>query len=72
MMPLKGAALALGLGGLGLGQLSSPVQAAVVEAASVTDVTETASLYDLRVAADGGCDPAGCTAALTRVSHHII
>lgn len=62
MIPLKRAALVAAC-------LSSPAQAAVVEAGSVTDVTVAASLYDLRVAADGGCDPAGCTAALTRVSH---
>lgn len=30
-------------------------------------VTATAALYDTRGLADGGCDPAGCTADLTRV-----
>lgn len=62
MIPLKTAALVAAC-------LSSPVKAAVVEAGSVTDVAVVASLYDNRLAADGGCDPAGCAAALTRVSH---
>lgn len=62
MMPLKRAALVAAF-------LSSPVKSATVEAGSVTDVTVVASLYDLRAADDGGCDPAGCTATLTRVSH---
>ena len=31
-------------------------------------VTATAALYDPNGLADGGCDPAGCTADLTRVS----
>lgn len=30
-------------------------------------VTATAALYDPNLEADGGCDPAGCTAELTRV-----
>eukprot|EP00752_Nemacystus_decipiens_P014961 g13320.t1 len=59
MLPLKRAALVAVM-------LSAPVEAAVVEAGSVTDVTVFASLYDLRVADDEGCDPAGCSAGLTR------
>lgn len=39
----------------------------VVEAGTLGDVTTSAALYDARLAADNGCDPAGCTANLTRV-----
>ncbi len=48
--------------------LLSPVQAAVVAAGSLTSVTVESPLYDERLFADGGCDPAGCEAGLTRVS----
>ncbi len=48
--------------------LLSPVQAAVVAAGSLTSVTVEAPLYDGRLSVDGGCDPAGCEAGLTRVS----
>ena len=47
--------------------LLSPAEGAVVAAGSVTSVSVQAPLYDARVAADGGCDPAGCEASLTRV-----
>jgi len=47
--------------------LLSPVQAAVVAAGFLTSVTAVAPLYDKRLSADGGCDPAGCDASLTRV-----
>lgn len=40
----------------------------VVEAGVLGSVTTAASLYDTRLSAANGCDPAGCTAALTRVS----
>lgn len=39
----------------------------VVEAAEMGTVTATAEFYDLRLGDTVGCDPAGCTAALTRV-----
>ena len=43
--------------------------AANVDAGGVTSVTIDAPLYDTRrVRVDGGCDPAGCSGALTRVS----
>ncbi|CAM9109787.1 unnamed protein product, partial [Hapterophycus canaliculatus] len=42
--------------------------AAAVEAGTVGAVTATAAIYDTRLAAANGCDPAGCSAALTRVS----
>lgn len=32
-------------------------------------ITATAALFDPSLSADDGCDPAGCTAALTRVSY---
>ena len=40
---------------------------AVVEAGTLGTVTATADLYDLRLGNENGCDPDGCTAALTRV-----
>lgn len=39
----------------------------VVEAGTLGTVTPTAVLYDPRLGNANGCDPAGCTAALTRV-----
>eukprot|EP00752_Nemacystus_decipiens_P014960 g13319.t1 len=36
------------------------------EIGTIGTVTVTADLFDTNLAADGGCDPAGCTAALTR------
>lgn len=39
----------------------------VVEAGQLGTVTATADLYDLRLGDTVGCDPEGCTAALTRV-----
>lgn len=41
--------------------------AVVVEAGTLGTVTATADLYDARQSSEGGCDPDGCTAALTRV-----
>ncbi|CAM9294633.1 unnamed protein product, partial [Ectocarpus fasciculatus] len=38
----------------------------IVEAAEMGTVTATADLYDLRLGDTVGCDPEGCTAALTR------
>ena len=38
-----------------------------VEAGTLGTVATAAALYDTRLVADGGCDPAGCTSALTRV-----
>lgn len=38
-----------------------------VEAGEVGTVTATSDVYDTRLAAANGCDPEGCTAALTRV-----
>lgn len=40
---------------------------AAKEIGEVGTVTATAALYDPALLADGGCDPAGCTADLTRV-----
>ena len=47
--------------------LFSPAEAAVVTAGSVTSVTVEAQIFDAKLAADGGCDPAGCEGGLTRV-----
>ena len=41
--------------------------AVVVEASTLATVTATADLYDPNPASANGCDPDGCTAALTRV-----
>lgn len=41
--------------------------AAVVEAGELGPVASRAEFYDLRLADTVGCDPAGCSAALTRV-----
>ncbi|CAM9991574.1 unnamed protein product [Ectocarpus fasciculatus] len=38
----------------------------IVEAAEMGTVTATADFYDLRLGDTAGCDPEGCTAALTR------
>ena len=40
---------------------------AVVEAGTLGTVTTTADLYDTHLSNENGCDPDGCTAALTRV-----
>ena len=37
------------------------------EIGTIGSVTATADLFDPNLADAGGCDPAGCTAALTRV-----
>ena len=37
-------------------------------AGAVTTVAVDAPLYDTRLSADGGCDPAGCSGDLTTVS----
>ena len=47
--------------------LLSPVEAAVVTARSLTSVAVEATLYDEKLSANGGCDPAGCEGSLTRV-----
>lgn len=39
-----------------------------VEVGTIGTVTTTAALFDPNLLADNGCDPSGCTAALTRVS----
>lgn len=46
----------------------------VVEAGELGTVTATADLYDERLGDTIGCDPVGCTAALTRVcmSFHLM
>lgn len=41
----------------------------VVEAGTLGAVTPMAALYDPRLGNANGCDPAGCSAALTRVRH---
>lgn len=41
--------------------------AVVVEAGTLGTVTAMADLYDPRLGSENGCDPDGCTAALTRV-----
>ena len=41
--------------------------AVYVEAGTLGAVTATAALYDRRLGSANGCDPEGCTAALTRV-----
>lgn len=44
----------------------------VVEAGTLGAVTPMAVLYDPRLGNANGCDPAGCTAALTRVRRRSI
>ncbi len=39
-----------------------------IEAGTLGTVTATAALYDPSLGSANGCDPDGCTAALTRVS----
>ena len=46
---------------------ASSVEAAIVDAGAVTAVAVEALLYDSRLGAAGGCDPAGCAGELTRV-----
>lgn len=41
--------------------------AVVVEAGTLGTVTASAVLFDPRLGNSNGCDPDGCTAALTRV-----
>ena len=48
------------------------VELNTVEAGTLGTVTTSASLYDTNVAAENGCDPAGCVAALTRVSREAL
>lgn len=43
----------------------------VVEAGTLGTVVATAVLYDPRLGNSAGCDPDGCTAALTRVRTYI-
>lgn len=53
--------------------LLSPVQAGVVVADSLTSVEVEAPVFDERLSAGGGCDPAGCEASLTRVcTEHVV
>ena len=40
---------------------------ATVDAGEVTTVEVDAPLYDTRLSVDGGCDPSGCIASMTRV-----
>lgn len=40
----------------------------VIDAGALETVTATAEFYDTRLGDSVGCDPEGCTAALTRVS----
>ena len=42
----------------------------LVEVGTVATVTATAALYDQNLADENGCDPSGCGAGLTRVSHN--
>lgn len=51
---------------------ASNVEAAQVEAGTLTTVAVNAPLYDSRLGAANGCDPSGCTAALTRVSFGVV
>lgn len=39
-----------------------------VEAGTVGTVNATADIFDTNLSSSNGCDPDGCTAALTRVS----
>lgn len=48
--------------------LASAAIIVVAEAGTVTTVEADASLFDSRLAAAGGCDPAGCSGDKTRVS----
>lgn len=51
-----------------LGSLPSFAAAASVEIGTLTTVTVDAPLYDTKLSAANGCDPAGCVGDLTRVS----
>lgn len=51
---------------LGLSQTTA--RAATVEAETLTTIVVEAPLFDQNVAADGGCNPAGCVGGNTRVS----
>eukprot|EP00752_Nemacystus_decipiens_P006549 g5897.t1 len=50
----------------GIDDDDNAVDVDVVEAGQLGTVTATADLYDLRLGDTVGCDPEGCTAALTR------
>lgn len=63
--PLLAAALLTGLIWFSTAQLAG---AASIEAGTFMNVTVDAPLYDTSLATAGGCDPAGCTGGLTRVS----
>lgn len=43
------------------------IDSGAVEAGTLGTVTASAALYDPNVVSANGCDPSGCTAALTRV-----
>ena len=49
---------------------ASPTTGTEQEAGEVGTVTATSDLYDTNLSGAGGCDPAGCSADLTRVSMH--
>lgn len=42
--------------------------AATIEAGALASITIDAPLYDTRKSGEGGCNPAGCSGDLTRVS----
>lgn len=48
--------------------VATPGPTAAVEVGDIGSVTATADLFDPSLPAENGCDPSGCTAALTRVS----
>lgn len=48
----------------------APAAGTEQEAGDVGTVTATSDLYDTNLSGAGGCDPAGCSADLTRVSTH--
>lgn len=48
--------------------ISTGAQTNIVEVGSLATISAEAALYDSDLSVDNGCDPAGCVAALTRVS----
>lgn len=53
---------------LAMGAALLVADAASVDAGALITVTVDAPLYDMRASGEGGCDPAGCSGDLTRVS----
>lgn len=51
--------------------MSSLANAATVDAGAFTTVTVEAPLYDTRLSAANGCNPAGCVGDLTRVRYAV-